>query len=105
MDKKLISIVNFDKFEPNSKYFHLCAWDLKLVPWLPPKVMSMEPLQTGLNKYYHKVIHQFKELIEIQFVGSCKFLKLEYMEKKLTTQELNDLMFKIFKYKKPEHKQ
>ena len=67
-DTKLISVANFDRYDPEEKFFHICAWTTQLIPWLP-KVGTMEKLHKGLNAYFRKVIYQFKDLIELQFVG------------------------------------
>ena len=96
-DKKVFSIVNFDKFDPNDQFFKLQAWRINLKPLLP-KSGTMDLLNEGLNKYYKKVVNNFEKLVSVQLVNSCTMAKLEYVEKELTNEEMDALLTKIFKY-------
>lgn len=78
-DKKVFSIVNFDKYEPNEKFFKLNAWRINLNKWLP-HTGSMEKINEGLNQYYKKVVNNFERLISVQLVNNCHMVKLEYIE-------------------------
>jgi hypothetical protein len=73
-DKRVFSIVNFDNYDPNDKFFKFAAWKGNLKPWLP-KTGSMEALNEGLNQYYKKVINNFDKLVSIQLVGQCNYVK------------------------------
>jgi hypothetical protein len=96
-DKKVFSIVNFDMYDPNDKFFKFGAWRINLKPWLP-HTGSLDALNEGLNQYYKKVINNFDKLISVQLVGQCHYVKLEYVEKELTNEEMDALVMKIFKY-------
>jgi hypothetical protein len=89
--------VNFDIYDPNDKFFKFGAWRVNLKPWLPQTGL-MEALNEGLNQYYKKVINNFDKLISVQLVGQCHYVKLEYVEKELTKEEMDILVMKIFKY-------
>jgi len=60
-DKKVFSIVNFDRYDSNDKFFNFHAWRMNLKTWLPHSG-SYDALNEGLNQYYKKVINNFDKL-------------------------------------------
>ena len=96
-DKKVFSLVNFDKYDPNDKFFKLQAWKINLKKWLPHSG-SLDQVNEGLNQYYKKVVNNFEKLVSVQLVNNCHVVKLEYIEQELTSEEMDALVMKIFKY-------
>ena len=46
-DKRIVSLANFNRYDPDGEYFKMMAWNIKLKPWdINPK------LDKGLNEYY-----------------------------------------------------
>ena len=78
-DKKVFSLVNFDKFDINDKFFKLQAWKINLKTWLPSSG-SLDQVNEGLNLYYKKVVNNFERLVSVQLVNNCNVVKLEYVE-------------------------
>ena len=77
-DKKVISLVNFDKENEKGEYFKVLAWTNKLKMFSPND--HYEILNNGLNMYFESVKDTFEELIELSFVGNSKFVQLVYLE-------------------------
>ena len=46
-DKRIVSLVNFNRYDPDGEYFKMMAWTIKLKPWN----ISLK-LDQGLNEYY-----------------------------------------------------
>ena len=46
-DKRVVSLVNFDRHDPFGDYFKLMAWTIKLKPW-----PISQKLNNGLNEYF-----------------------------------------------------
>ena len=63
-DKKVFSIVNFDKYDPNDKFFKLQAWKINLKQYLPLSG-QMLLVNEGLSQYFKKVVHNFEKLISV----------------------------------------
>ena len=77
-DKKIISLVNFDRDSEKGEYFRVLAWTNKLKMFSPTD--HFEILNSGLNNYFQSVYETFEELIEVSFVGNSKFVQLVYLE-------------------------
>jgi branched-subunit amino acid aminotransferase/4-amino-4-deoxychorismate lyase len=77
-DKKVISLVNFDRFDERGEYFKVLAWTNKLKMFSPND--HFERLNQGINDYFHEIKDTFDELIELSFVGNSKYVQLVYME-------------------------
>ena len=77
MDKKLVSLVNFDRDDNFGQYFKVLAFTVKL-----EKYELNDKLDDGLNNYYTKIKNYFDELVEARFIGQCQYLMLTYFEKK-----------------------
>lgn len=60
MDKKLVSIVNFDPDDNFGQYFKVLAFTVKL-----EKYDLNDKLDDGLNNYYSKIKNYFDELVQI----------------------------------------
>jgi hypothetical protein len=74
-DKRRISLTNFDAKDPDGKYFKVMSWTTKLVE------CPVNPaLNEGLNKYFNTVTESFHQLVEICYVGQCKYLMMVYVE-------------------------
>lgn len=65
-DKKLISLVSFDRDNMYNDHFKVLAWTTKL----RPHPVSQE-LNDGLNSYFAGCSNTFDSLEEIMFVGNC----------------------------------
>ena len=57
-DKKVFSLVNFDKYDTLDKFFKLQAWKINLKHWLPTSG-QMDLVNEGMNQYYKKVVNNF----------------------------------------------
>lgn len=77
-DKKIISIANFNKEDPNGEYFKILAWTNKLKKFETHD--RFELLHNGINEYYSAVKDTFDELVEVSFVGNSKFVQIIYYE-------------------------
>ena len=77
-DKKVISLVSFDRDNEWGEYFKVLAWTNKLKMFSPND--HYEILNSGLNAYFEQVRETFEELIEVSFVGNSKFVQLIYLE-------------------------
>ena len=85
-DKKQISVTSFDREDRMGDYFKVKAWKNKL-----QLVEIPECVNVALNSYYEQFKDTFDQLIEVQLVGRCKYLKLSYIEsKQRTIQEQQD---------------
>jgi hypothetical protein len=69
-DKKIISVTNFIKDDPDRNYFKTLAWTSKLRPFAPGD--EFESLNRGMSAYYQNNQDSFIELIEVSFVGNSK---------------------------------
>lgn len=58
----------------------------------------MDLVNEGMNHYYKKVVNNFEKLVSVQLVNNCNIVKLEYIEQELTSEEMDALVMKIFKY-------
>ena len=75
-DKRLISVVNFERNSDQGKHFKVLAFTTKL------KVFPIaDELNEGLNQYYKGVMDSFESIVEISFVGKSQYLQMVYMEK------------------------
>ena len=79
-DKKIVSLTNFDRYNPEGLFFKTLAWTNKL------KVFStadnFEMLNNGMNEYFLHHSETFDQLVEVSFVGNSKFVQLIYIEAK-----------------------
>lgn len=76
-DKKLVSIVNFDREDQTGQVFKIMAFTIRL-----QRYELDDNLNQGLNNYYQRVKDTFCELIEITFIGKCQYMMLSYWERK-----------------------
>lgn len=74
-DKRRISLTNFDPKDPDGKHFKVISWTTKLVE------CPVNPaLNEGMSKYFKTVTESFHQLVEICYVGQCKYLMMVYVE-------------------------
>lgn len=77
-DKKIVSLTNFDRTNPDGLFFKTLGWTNKL------KVFStadnFELLNNGMNDYFSRNAESFDQLVEVSFVGNSKFVQLIYIE-------------------------
>lgn len=78
LDKKLISLCNFDSTNPSKKYFNVKAWNVKKLR--PFEIHSK--LNKGLNKFFEENKESFDHLESVHFMGKNKYIQLVYVEKR-----------------------
>jgi len=70
LDKKLISLCNFDSTNYRGHFFNVKAWYVKK---LKPYDVHQK-LNRSLNKYYQENIVSFDHLESINFIGRNKYI-------------------------------
>lgn len=78
LDKKLISLCNFDSTNPSKNYFNVKAWNVKK---LKPFEIHHK-LNKGLNKFFEENKESFDHLESIHFMGKNKYIQMVYIEKR-----------------------
>lgn len=48
-------------------------------------------------------MNNFEKLVSVQLVNNCHMVKLEYIEQELTSEEMDALVMKIFKYNRAKN--
>lgn len=77
-DRKLVSITNFEKDNPNKDYFRIYAWSTKIFRQIE---VSMR-LHFSMNNYYFKNKEFFHELVEVAFCGGGDYVQLIYVQQR-----------------------
>lgn len=77
MDKKLISVVNFNPNHDYGQYFKVVAFTAQKLD----KHELNDKLGDGMNNYYSLMKDTFHELVQVQFIGQSQYVMLTYIEK------------------------
>lgn len=80
-DKKIVSIINFDREDSHGKFFKVLAWTNKLKTF-PRACQDFSILENALDQYFSSIRDSFDELVELSFLGGSKFVQLIYFEAK-----------------------